>query len=68
MFVLCTCRDLILYEMMKSIISEVDPRLFQDSGHAFQDSGHASIVHIVRRCRAFQSDEKAKCEEESDQK
>ena len=26
---------------MKSIISEVDPRLFQDSGHAFQDSGHA---------------------------
>ena len=53
---------------MNSIISEVDPRPFQDSSHAFQDSGHASVVHIVRCCRAFQSDEKAKCEEESDQK
>jgi hypothetical protein len=33
--------------MMKSIISEVDPRPFQDSGHASQDSRRASVVHIV---------------------
>ena len=39
--------------MMNSIISEIDPRPFQDSGHASQDSGHASVVHIVRPAGHF---------------